>query len=117
MILISEIELATLKENKGNELTMEDGIAIIENKQAFTKFVKKEIAEYQYQLWNWWFTDRRKTAEDSIFALNNLLKRLENIEKALDAYNEQEALKKIEKAKKQTNNQTNNLTDNWQGQN
>lgn len=50
MILISEIELATLKENKGNELTMEDGIAIIENKQAFTKFVKKEIAEYQYQL-------------------------------------------------------------------
>lgn len=106
MILISEIELATLKENKGNELTMDDGITLIEHKNVFSKFVKKEIAEYQYQLWSWWFTDRRKTAEDSILALNNLLKRLENIEKAIDQYNEQELKKKIAKAK-----------DSWQGQN
>lgn len=86
MILISEAQLNALKERKGHEVTIDDWVKILENKKPFIKFIRQEIAEYQYNLGNGTFSGRRAEAELAIKALYNLIMRIEQIEKTLDDY-------------------------------
>ncbi len=94
LVLVSKKELAMLREQKINSLTLKDIQDLIDNRPAILKWLMQELRLYQVKLGNLEFVGKEGEATASIRCLINTMTRLEKIEEEVKKYYKKEEEKK-----------------------
>lgn len=96
LVLLTEQELASLKNQSEYDFTIEDWIALIEHSDVFKKIARKAMFDIQLSIWAWSYIWRETQAYASIEGINQVIKLIDDVKSKIQEY-QQDEMRRVEK--------------------